>query len=115
MKTFIKIFIAVEFILVITIISLALIDDKKVTGYAVLDSATAEKADFKIFTKAVCEEKAEHVFCRDELFVKCNGNEYSIGSESLNNLVECNNIKLNLSDAMVKGDGIFKKDELRLP
>ena len=115
MKNLTKILIAVEFILIIAIIALALIDDKEVTGYAVLGNASIEKTDFKVFTKAVCEEKDEHIFCHDELFVKCNDEEYAISNESLNKVVECNNIKLNLSDAKVKGDGIFQKDGIMLP
>lgn len=109
-----KILIIVEFILIIAIIALALIDNKEVTGYAVLENAGKEKTDFKLFTKAVCEEKDEHLFCRDELLMKCNDKEYII-REEFGDIIECNSIKLNLSNINVKGDGIFQKDELRLP
>ncbi|MBI2005648.1 MAG: hypothetical protein HYS80_02695 [Candidatus Aenigmarchaeota archaeon] len=109
-----KILVAAEFILITAIIALALIDDKEVTGYVVLGNASIEKTDFKVFTKAVCEEKDEHIFCRDKLFVKCNDQEYMIREEN-SDIIECNNIKLNLSDAKVKGDGIFQKDGIMLP
>jgi len=115
MNKLLKILVVIEFILIIAIIALALIEDKEVTGYAVLGNTSIEKTDFKVFTKAVCEEKDERIFCKDELFVKCNDEEYTISNESLNKVVECNNIKLNLSDVNVKGDGIFQKGELRLP
>ena len=111
----IKILFIVEFVLIVAIIALALINNKEATGYAVKDSKnniSFEKNDFKIITKAVCEERDEHIFCHDELFVKCDDKEYIIGNDSLNNLIECNNIKLNLSDAEVKGDGIFEKENM---
>lgn len=108
-----KILIIAEFIIIIAIIALALIDDKEVTGYVVLDNTSTEKTDFKILTKAVCEEKDEHMLCRDELFAKCNDEE-NIVKKEVGDIVECNNIKLNLSDVEVSGDGIFKKDEFRL-
>ena len=108
-----KILLTIEFILIIAIIVFALINNKEITGYAVKDNLSIEETDFKILTKAVCEERDEHIFCHDELFVKCNDKEYAISNDSLNNLIECNNIKLNLSDAKVKGDGFFVKENLK--
>lgn len=106
MNNFTKILIVVEFILMISIIGLALIDDKKVTGYAVLGNAGIGKTDFKIFTKAVCDEKGEHTFCKDELFVKCGGKEVVVQKGNLNNFTECG-IKINLSDAFANGSAEF--------
>jgi len=109
-----KVLIAIEFVLIVVIIALALIDNQEITGYVVKEPRI-EETEFKILTKAVCEERDKHIFCHDELFVKCNDKEYAISNDSLNNLIECNNIKLNLSDAKVKGDGIFEKENLKLP
>ena len=103
-----KILIAVEFVLIIAIIALDLIDNKEVTGYAVKDSPGIENTDFKILTKAVCEERDGHIYCRDELFVRCNGNEHIINDKY--SLAECNGIKLNLSDIDVNGSTKFKKE-----
>ena len=110
----IKVLFIVEFVLIVAIIALALIDNKEATGYAVKDSKnniSFEKNDFKIITKAVCEERDEHIFCHDELFVKCDDKEYMI-SNSSDSFIECNNIKLNLSEIMVNGSTKFSKEWL---
>ena len=112
MNKILKILFAVEFILILVIIALALIDNKRIpTGYVVKEIPVEEKSDFKILTKAVCEEKSEHILCRDELFVKCDDKEYMI-SNSLDSFIECNNIKLNLSEIMVNGSTKFRKEWL---
>ena len=54
----------------------------------------SENIKFKTFTSAVCEEKADVVHCRDELFVNCNG----IISRA-ESLAECNGIKLDVPKA----------------
>ena len=111
LNKFLKILLGIEFILILAIIALALIDNKRIpTGYAVKEIPAEEKSDFKILTKAVCEEKSEHILCRDELFARCNGKEYLISQDSLGNFIECNNIKLNLSDVKVNGSVKFKKN-----
>ena len=110
-----KVLIAIEFVLIVAIIALALIDNKEITGYAVKENPSVEKTNFKILTKAICEERDNHIFCHDELFVKCDDKEYIISNDSLNSIIECNNIKLNLSDTKVKGDGIFERENLKLP
>ena len=107
-----KVLFAIEFILILVIIALALIDNKRIpTGYVVKEIPVEEKSDFKILTKAVSEEKSEHIFCHDELFVKCDDKEYMI-SNSLDSFIECNNIKLNLSEIMVNGSTKFRKEWL---
>ena len=109
-----KILFAIEFILILIIIILTLIDNthnkNMPTAYAVKENLSKEKTDFKVFTKAVCEEKPNHIFCRDELFIKCNGKEYIIKENKLNNFTECKNIKLNLSEIKVTGHTTFKKE-----
>ena len=113
MNKILKILFAVEFILILAIIVLSLVNSGEIpTAYAVKEiqseNSTVEKAKFKVLTRAVCEEKSEHIFCHDELFIKCNGNEYLINNKY--NITECNGIKLNLSDIEVNGSTIFKKE-----
>ena len=112
MKKLVKILVIIEFILILLIISLALIDKKQTmpTAFVVEENPSIEKIKFKVLTKAVCEEKSNHVFCHDELFIKCVGKEYLASNESLHELVECNKIKLNLSDIRAKGNTEFKKE-----
>ena len=78
------------------------------TAYAVKENMSKEKTEFKVFTKAVCEEKFQHIFCRDELFIKCNGKEYLVREQNLENFTDCKNIKLNLSDIKVTGHTTFQ-------
>ena len=104
-----KILFAIEFILILAIVGLALIDSKKMpTAYVVKEAPGMEKTEFKVLTKAVCEEKSKHVFCSDKLFIKCNDEENIISRDNL--VMECDNIKLNLSDIEVNGNAIFKKE-----
>ena len=120
MKKLLKILSAIEFILILAIIILALIGNKQAmpTAYAVKENSM-EEIKFKVLTKAVCEETHEnqgfsrelgHVFCHDELFVKCNGEEYIISNKSLGELAECNGIKINLSGIEANGDTEFKNE-----
>ncbi len=54
-----------------------------ITGYAVKDVSqigqNIPSGDFSSFTKAVCETRDEKQVCHDEVFAKCNGNEYPLG------------------------------------
>ena len=105
-----KILIAAEFILISAVIVLSVIDsDKMPTGYAVKEIENIENSSFKLVTKAVCEEKAEQVFCSDELFIKCNGKEHIVRKHNIDKFTECSNMTLNLSDAGVIGDAVFEK------
>lgn len=58
--------------------------------------------EFKTFTSAVCEDKNDLVYCKDELFVNCNG-KISKSSE----IEECNGILLSKG---VSGSAVFGKD-----
>lgn len=110
MKKLLKILFAIEFILILLVIALSLIDEPQTTAYAVKENTSIEEMKFKIITKAVCEEKSNHVFCHDELFIKCNGKEYLVSNESLKELFECNGMKINLSDIKANGNTEFKKE-----
>ena len=57
---------------------------------------------FKTFTSAVCEEKSGFVYCRDELFVNCNGK-----ISRANEIGECNGFKINNE---VVGFAVFEKE-----
>src|SRR3989344_1606093 len=104
-----RVLFAVEFILILTIIALALIGNQEIpTGYAVKENTSSEKTDLKVFTKAVCEERNEHVFCKDELFIECNCKEIIAKKENLNEFTECG-IKINLSDIFANGSAEFRK------
>ena len=110
MKKIFKALVAIEFILISAIIGLNLADAKKIpTAYAVKETPAMEKNNFRILTKAVCNERAEHVFCHDELFIRCNNKEFIINENYTDNLTECK-AKLNLSGIMVSGASKFRKD-----
>ena len=105
-----KILIAAEFILISAIIVLSLVDsDKMPTAYAVKEIEKMENSRFKLFTKAVCEEKSEHISCSDELFIECDGKEHIVSNHKLANFTECGNTPLNLSDNKVIGSAVFEK------
>ena len=111
MNNLLKALFAVELVLILIAVALAIADDKNQelpTAYAVKNPGI-ENISFRLLTKAVCEEKFEHTICHDELFIKCGDVEYII-DDNLNNIVECNNIKLNLSDVVVNGTTMFKKE-----
>lgn len=58
--------------------------------------------EFKTFTSAVCEGKNDLVYCKDELFVNCNGKISKSGE-----IGECNGI--NLDNPKVNGFAVFEK------
>jgi hypothetical protein len=63
-----KILLAVEFILIALVIFLSLVNSKEIpTAYAVKENSNGH-TNFKLFTKAVCEEINEDVFCREGVF-----------------------------------------------
>ena len=110
MKKILKALVAAEFILILAIIGLNLTDAKKMpAAYAVKEIPAMKKNNFKILTKAVCNEEAEHIFCRDGLFIRCNGKEFAINENYTDNLTECK-AKLDLSGIMASGTSEFRKD-----
>ena len=110
MKKLLRVLVGIEFILILVIIALSLIGKPATTAYAVKENPNIGEIKFKVLTKAVCEEKSNHVFCHDELFIKCNGKEYLVSNESLKELVECNGMKINLTGIKANGDTEFKKE-----
>ena len=60
--------------------------------------------EFSVFTSAVCENKADVVHCKDEVFVNCNG---SI-SKATDYFTECNGIKFDVPKAT--GSAVFGND-----
>ena len=59
--------------------------------------------EFSTFTSAVCENKEKFVYCRDEVFVKCNGTVSKAAD-----FAECNGIKIEIPKAI--GFATFSKD-----
>lgn len=105
MNKIVKALFIIEIILIV--ITLTLVQGAKTpTTYAIKNPS--KKIDFKISTKAVCEEKTDHIFCHDELFVKCNNEEYMV--KNLNNSIKCDDINLKLPDINVNGYAKFTKD-----
>ncbi len=101
----------IEFVLILIIIVLALVDTKKIpTAYVVKQNPEANNNNFKILTRAVCEEKSKNIYCRDMLVARCNEKEFIVDNENLENFTGCNNLKINLSDIIVKGNGTFRKE-----
>ena len=101
--------------LLILIIALFSTNNQKIpTAYAVKEisnkNSTIEKSDFKILTKAVCENKSSYVLCHDELFIRCNGREYINPENNSGEFIECNNVRIKLSDIADDIDKI-KKDK----
>lgn len=60
-------------------------------------------SDFSAFTSAVCEDKKDFVYCKDELFVNCNGKI----SKAVD-VAECNGLRLDMPK--VNGFAVFDKD-----
>src|SRR3989338_5462092 len=63
----------------------------------------SDYAEFKTFTSAVCEDKNDTVYCKDELFVNCNGKISKAGE-----IDECNGI--NMDSFKVTGSAVFEKN-----
>lgn len=63
----------------------------------------SESIEFKTFTSAVCEDMSDGVYCKDELFVNCNG-KISKSSE----IEECEGISL--AQHEVSGSAVFGND-----
>ena len=59
--------------------------------------------EFSTFTSAVCENKENYVYCKDEFFVNCYG-EISKAVDA----AECNGIKIDTPKTL--GFAVFEKD-----
>lgn len=59
--------------------------------------------EFSTFTSAVCEDRQDHVYCKDEFFINCNG-EVSKAVD----VAECNGIKLEAPKTL--GFAVFGKE-----
>ena len=61
------------------------------------------QVEFSTFTSAICQKEKDFVYCRDELFVNCNGN-----ISKANGSIECNGVRFDASK--VTGFAVFDKD-----
>ena len=59
--------------------------------------------EFSTFTSAVCENKNNAVYCKDELFVNCNGN-----ISKASDIAECNGMSLDAPK--VTGFAVFDEN-----
>ena len=59
--------------------------------------------EFSTFTSAVCEDKGTAIYCKDQLFVNCNGNV-----SKADGVAECNGISLGAPK--ITGFAVFGKD-----
>ena len=99
----------VIFLIVVTIISSFSLVAASINNLNVsADNANNKKietknSEFSAFTSAVCENKEKFVYCKDEIFVNCNG--------KISNAVEfaeCDGIKIALPAST--GFAVFRKD-----
>ena len=110
MKKFLIILFILEIVLIFAIGALTLMNNRSSpTGLVIKEMPPGGNASLKILTKAVCNEKSQHVICHDELFIKCKGEEYLITENNFDNFNECN-LKLNLSGLEVNGEARFRKE-----
>ena len=59
--------------------------------------------EFSTFTSAVCENKEDSIYCKDEVFVNCNG-----ALSKAVDVAECNGIKFEIPKAT--GLAVFDKE-----
>ena len=59
-----------------------------ITGF-VVNGQNYSEINLSTYTKAVCEENENGIYCHDELFLRCNGRDEMIGSS----FVKCGNIE----------------------
>ena len=62
-----------------------------------------QKSHFSVFTSAVCENKNSMVYCKDSIFVNCNGNISAAAD-----VAECDGIKISLPKTT--GSAVFGSD-----
>lgn len=63
--------------------------------------------EFSTFTPAVCDNKSNEVYCKDELFVNCNGN-----ISRATDVAECNGMKFDAPE--ITGVAVFGKSDFFL-
>lgn len=91
-----------KILIVITILS-AIILISVTSIYSKLErKQNIKPPELSTLTSAVCEEKDDFVYCKDEVFVNCNGN-ISIAVTN----VECNGIKIDAPKQT--GFAVFEK------
>ena len=79
-------------------------------GYGNINNNTKNKdsktkflsTDFSTFTSAVCENKNDFTYCRDEVFVNCSGK-----ISKATDVIECNGLKIDAPK--VNGFAVFEK------
>lgn len=98
---------AVELVLVLGIMAMSSVDNKKLTtAYVVRDTPQSAENYFKLVTKAVCTEESKIVSCSDQLFVQCNGKEFLVKDKSV---AVCDGKSIDLSGFAVNGSVKFRK------
>ena len=60
-----------------------------INSKTVYSNKTGNDSKFKTFTMAVCENKNDLMYCKDELFVNCSGK-----ISKANDIKECNGFKI---------------------
>lgn len=92
--------------LVIVFALLAVIASFSFSTYSADNEKTEIKdkqLEFSTFTSAVCEDNEDSVYCKDEIFVNCDG---AISKAS--DVKECNGVKVEIPKAL--GFAVFDKD-----
>ena len=92
---------SVIFFLIVVVIS-SFIVVANITNEGI-NNKKSEELKFSTFTSAVCENKESFVYCKDEVFVNCNGQI----SKAID-IAECNGIRLDVPD--VTGFAVFEKE-----
>ena len=92
--------------LVLFIMALAVIGSFSFVD-AFIDNKTSQKdqenIQFNTFTSAVCNNDGKATYCKDELFVSCNGK-----ISKVNDIAECNGLKLDAQKPT--GSAVFSRD-----
>ena len=92
----------VIFLLIVLVIS-SFIVVANINNDRINDNKKSEELKFSTFTSAVCENKERFVYCKDEVFVNCNGQI----SKAID-IAECNGIRLDVPE--ITGFAVFEKE-----
>ena len=82
----------------LVVASIGNINNKKIEA-----KEQTKEFEFSAFTSAVCENREKDVYCKDELFVNCNGKV----SKAID-VAECNGIKMDVPKST--GFAVFGND-----